>query len=252
MTNYVKNMVSVLALMLFMLGSILTIVGIFRTNELSERHIDESLIIPSQVINGLTVMFLLYLTSTSAFSPAYKLLIIVLLVSGIIIEIYLTSYADRQAESIAAYVFISLNLLIRAFFLIDLVQGEWVKPFTGSIKPVQQIVKQNVVKPVEQAVKEALPTAPVKESAPKVETTDIGRDLQSKWDKLKKVIESRPEGLSVESEKDAWRNVVRPAKDSGRTDIKQVLREATEKMKDKAGNPIPLNTVDAVGGRKHS
>jgi hypothetical protein len=252
MTNFKKNMVSVVALMLFMLGSTLTIIGIFRTNELSERHIDESLIIPSQVINGITVMFLLYLTSTSSFSPAYKLLVIFLLVGGLIIEIYLTSYADRQAESIAAYIFVSLNLLIRAFFLIDLVQGEWVKPFTGSIKPVQQLVKETVVKPVEKIVKEVIPTAP-KEVAPKSEVTqDASQEIQMKWNALKKIIESRPEGIDPDSEKDAWRNVVRPAKDTGRTDVKQVLREAAERMKGKDGSSIPLNTVDAIGGSKRS
>jgi hypothetical protein len=248
MTNYTKNMVSVVALMLFMLGSTLTVIGIFKTNELSERHIDDSLIIPSQVVNGITVMFLLYLTSTSSFSPAYKLLIIFLLVSGLIIEIYLTTYADRRAESIAAYVFVSLNLLIRAFFLIDLVQGEWVKPFTGSIKPFQQTMKETVVKPVEKVVKEIIPTAPPK---PEV-TQDTGRDIQSKWNELKRVLEARPGGIDSESEKDAWKNVVRPAKDSGRTDVKQVLREAVEKMKAKDGSSIPLNTVDAVGGSKRS
>jgi hypothetical protein len=251
MTNFAKNIVSVIALMLFMTGSILTIVGVFRTHDLSEHHIDEEFIIPSQILNSLTVMFLLYLISTSTFSPMYKLLIIILLVGGLIIEIYLTSYADRQPESIAAYVFIAINLLLRAFFLIDLVQGEWVKPFTQSVKPVQRIVTENVVKPVEQVVKDVLPTYPL---TPKLEPTDqnASRELQSKWDKLRKLVEGRSEGLNRDSESEAFRSVIRPAKNSGRTDIKEVLREAVALLKDKDGVPIPLNTVEAVGGRKRS
>ena len=251
MTNFAKNMVSVVALMFFMLGTVLTIVGVFRTNELSDHHIDEAFIIPSQVVNSLTVIFLLYLTSTSKFSPMYKLLIIGILVGGLIIEIYLTSYADRQPESIAAYVFVSINLLIRAFFLIDLVQGEWVEPFTKTVKPVQKIVAENVVKPVEQVIKDVIPSSP---SNPKTESVDqnVSRELQSKWDKLRKLVEGRSEGLNRDSESEAFRSVIRPAKNSGRTDIKEVLKEAVGLLKDKDGNPIPLNTVDAVGGRKRS
>lgn len=252
MADYTKNVVSLITLLLFMAGTALTGIGIFRTNEMSEKTLDEAFIIPAQVLNGLTVMFLLYLTSTSAFSPSYKLLIIVLLVGGMILEIYLTSYADRQAESIAAYVFIALNFLIRAFFLIDLLQGEWVKPFTSPVKSVQDVVKTSVVKPVEQAIKEVVqPSAPV----PKPDSDNsqkVGSELVSKWDKLKNILRSKPEGLDKESEIDAWRSVIRPAKDEGRTDIKEVLKEAVEKMKDGSGNSIPLNSVDAIGGKRRS
>lgn len=247
MADLAKNLVSLLTFVMFVAGTVFTGFGIFRTNEMSDKHLDEAFIIPSQVLNGLTVMFLLYLTSTSNFSPSYKLLIIVLLVGGMILEIYLTSYADRKAESIAAYVFIALNFLIRAFFLIDLVQGDWVSPITQSVKPAQRVVKENVVKPVEQVMKEMV--------APKPEpdvSSDVGRELISKWDKLKGILRSKPEGINPDSEKDAWKSVVRPAKDEGRTDIKEVLREAVERLKDKDGNPIPLNSVDAVGGRKRS
>lgn len=254
MADYLKNIVSLLTLVLFLLGTVLTGFGIFRTNEMSEKHLDESLIIPSQVLNGLTVMFLLYLTSTSKFSPSYKLLIIILLVGGMILEIYLTSYADRKAESIAAYVFISLNFLVRAFFLIDLIQGEWISPITQSVKPVQRVVKDTVVKPIQDVVKEVMDVSPLKETTqapPKIESS-VNRDLRSKWDKLRDILQSKPEGLTRESKDDAWRNVILSAEKSGRTDIKEVLREAVEKLKDKDGNPIPLNSVDLVGGRKRS
>jgi hypothetical protein len=252
MADYTKNVVSLITLLLFMAGTVMTGIGIFRTNEMSEKTLDESFIIPAQVLNGLTVMFLLYLTSTSPFSPSYKLLIIILLVGGMILEIYLTSYADREAESIAAYVFIALNFIIRAFFLIDLIQGEWVKPFTSSVKPVQAVVKASVVKPVEQAMKEVTqPSAP----APKPESEAPKKaksELISKWDKLKDMLQSKPEKLDNESKNDAWKTVIRPAEDSGRTDIKEVLKEAVGKLKDGEGNPIPLNSVDAIGGKRRS
>lgn len=241
MANFAKNIIGLITLMLFIAGSGLTIVGIFNTNDLSEKYVNDKYIIPSQVLNGLTIMFLLYLTSTNTvFSPSYKLLIIFLLVGGMIIEIYLTSYADRKAESIAAYVFISLNFLIRAFFLIDLTQSEWVKPFTNPIKPIQQAIKENVVKPVEQAIQQAV----VEPEKSEHRTSE----LTSKWDQLRDILKNKPEGLDQSSQKEAWENIIKPARRSGRKDVKEVLKEAVAVLKDKDGNSIPLNSVDAIGG----
>ena len=134
MVDLTKNVVSVLTFVLFVAGTAFTGFGIFKTSESSNRQLEESYIIPAQVLNGLTVMFLLYLASTSNFSASYKLFVIVVLVSGMMIEIYLTSYADREAESIASYVFVAINFLIRAFFLVELIQGEWVSPITQTVK----------------------------------------------------------------------------------------------------------------------
>lgn len=248
MADMTKNVVSVIAVLLFVIGTGVTMVGVFRTTEMSEKHLEEGYIVPSQVLNGLTVMFLLYLTSTSSFSPSYKLLVILLLVGGMMIEIYLTSFSDRKPEAIAAYIFISLNFLVRTFFLVELIQGEWVKPFADTVRPVQNVMKE-VVKDVAAApaaiesIVESKPEAPSSEPASE-------KQLRSKWDKLKDMLQAKPEGLDRDSRADAWRNVIRPAEESGRTDIKEVLKEAVAKLKDKDGNPIPLNSVDLVGGRK--
>jgi len=91
MADFGKNVVSLLTFVMFVAGTVFTGLGIFKTSESSNKQLEETYIIPSQILNGLTVMFLLYLTSTSNFSPSYKLFIIVLLVGGMLIEIYLTS-----------------------------------------------------------------------------------------------------------------------------------------------------------------
>lgn len=237
MASFAKNIMSMFALVTLMLGTVITGFGIFKTNDMSEKHLAEEYIIPSQVLNGLSVMFLLYLTSTSDISASYKFLIIMLLVGGMMIEIYLTMYSDRKPESIAAYLFISLNLLIRIFFLIELIQGEWVRPFKQTVKPIQSMVKDVIADVVE---------------PPKVEEAKSSNDLIEKWDKLKRILESKSEGLDKESRNNAWRNVIRPAEEAGRKDIKEVLKEAVALLKDKSGNSIPLNSVDAVGGKRRS
>lgn len=244
MADFTKNVVSLIALVLFLVGTGLTGYGIFRTNEMSEKHLDEAYIIPSQVLNGLTVMFLLYLTSTSSFSASYKLLIIVLLVGGMILEIYLTSYADRKAESIAAYVFISLNFLVRAFFLIDLLQGEWVSPITYAAKPVQQVVKENVMNPLQEVMKEVVSTEP-KVEAP---SADLIGEYKDKFRSLVKDVKSKnPNFDNMTIVRDAWPIIDEAAKTGEFT--KEHLKEALGKIKNKDGTPV---SGVSVGGRKRS
>lgn len=244
MADFTKNVVSLIALVLFLVGTGLTGYGIFRTNEMSEKHLDEAYIIPSQVLNGLTVMFLLYLTSTSSFSASYKLLIIILLVGGMILEIYLTSYADRKAESIAAYVFISLNFLVRAFFLIDLLQGEWVSPITYAAKPVQQVVKENVMNPLQEVMKEVVSTEP-KVEAP---SADLIGEYKDKFRSLVKDVKSKnPNFDNMTIVRDAWPIIDEAAKAGEFT--KEHLKEALGKIKNKDGTPV---SGVSVGGRKRS
>jgi hypothetical protein len=246
MADFGKNMVSLLTFVMFVAGTVFTGLGVFRSSEMSDKHLDEAYIIPSQVLNGLTVMFLLYLTSTSNFSPSYKLLIIILLVGGMILEIYLTSYADREAESIAAYVFIALNFLIRAFFLIDLIQGEWVSPITQSVRPVQQAVKDTVVKPLQDAVKDVMaPTPSVLEEKPSVDEISQYKD---RFRSLVKDVKSKnPNFDNMSIVRDAWPVIDDAAKAGEFT--KEHLKEALDKIKNKDGTPISGVTV---GGKKRS
>jgi predicted DNA-binding transcriptional regulator len=241
MADFAKNMVSLITFVFFMFGTVLTGFGIFQASELSDKTMEEKYIIPSQVLNGLTVMFLLYLTSTSSFSASYKLLIIVLLVGGMILEIYLTSYADRKPESIAAYVFVTLNFLIRGFFLIDLIQGEWVSPIVQTVRPAQSVVKDTIVKPLQDAIKEVTRAEPEE----KISSDDIGQ-YKDKFRAIVKEIKSKnPDFDNMSIVRDAWPVIDEAAKAGEFTNIH--LKEALDKVKNKDGTPV---TGVTVGGRK--
>ena len=235
MTNVLKNFVSVLTLICFMIGSVLTGFGIFESTDV----LANQFIIPAQVLNGLTVMFLLYLTSTSTFSPSYKFLIIVLLVGGMLIEVYLTSYAEKKAESIAAYMFLALNFLIRTFLLIDLVQGEWVRPFTRTVKPIQEAVKD--------IVKEVTPTPePVSKIIEDKPSTDEIGEYKDKFKAIVREVKSKnPNFDNMTIVRDAWRVIDEAAKAGEFTN--EHLKEALDKIKNKDGSNISGVTV---GGRK--
>lgn len=244
MADFAKNIVSLITFLLFMIGTVFTGVGIFKTSESSSKQLEEEYIIPSQVLNGLTVMFLLYLTSTSSFSPSYKLLIIAVLVGGMLIEMYLTSYADRDAESIASYVFIALNFLIRAFLLIELVQGEWVSPITQTMKPIQKAVKETVVSPVKQVIKDIVSKPTASEDKPNVDDT---MEYKETWKSIVKDVKDKNPGYDGTTVSKAW-GVIDEASRAGEF-TKDHLKEALDKIKNKDGTPISGVTI---GGRKRS
>lgn len=242
MADFTKNVVSVLTFVLFVAGTAFTGFGIFKTSESSNRQLEESYIIPAQVLNGLTVMFLLYLASTSSFSASYKLFMIVMLVGGMMIEIYLTSYADREAESIASYVFVAINFLIRAFFLIELVQGEWVSPITQTAKPIQKAMKEAVVSPVQKAVAEIV--SPSVEEKPSV---DKVMEYKDSWKAIVKDVKEKNPNYDGSTVSKAWSVIDEAAKASEFT--KDHLKEALDKIKNKDGTPI---TGVTIGGKSRS
>lgn len=242
MADFTKNVVSVLTFVLFVAGTAFTGFGIFKTSQSSNKQLEETYIIPAQVLNGLTVMFLLYLTSTSNFSASYKLFVIVVLVSGMMIEIYLTSYADREAESIASYVFVAINFLIRAFFLIELVQGKWVSPITDTVKPVQKAVKEAVVSPVQKAVTEMV-------SAPTEEKPSVDKVMEYKdtWKAIVKDVKEKNPNYDGSTVSKAWGVIDEASKANELT--KDRLKEALDKIKNKDGSSV---TGVTIGGKRRS
>jgi hypothetical protein len=244
MADLTKNVVSVLTFVLFVAGTAFTGFGIFKTSESSNKQLEESYIIPAQVLNGLTVMFLLYLSSTSSFSASYKLFIIVVLVGGMMIEIYLTSYADREAEAISSYVFVAVNFLIRAFFLIELVQGEWVSPITQTAKPIQQAVKETVVSPVQKAVADMMSKPSVAEEKPSV---DKVMEYKDSWKTIVKDVKEKNPNYDGSTISKAWDAINDAIKANELT--KEHMKEALEKIKNKDGTAI---TGVTIGGKRRS
>lgn len=243
MNSFTKNIVSLITLVCFILGSGLTAIGIFRSGEIGGNQLDETFIIPSQVLNGLTVMFLLYLTSTNTtFGAFYKLLIILLLVGGMFFEIYLSSYGNEKSESIAAYVFISLNFLIRSFFLLELAQSEWIVP-----RQTIDVLKDNLVKPIQDVVKDMAKSAPRVDLEDKPSSDSIS-DYKDRFREILKEAKSKnPDIDSSTIQREAW-PVIDVATKAGEF-TNEHLKEALNKVKNKDGSSI---SGVSVGGRKRS
>jgi len=244
MADFTKNVVSVLTFVLFVAGTAFTGFGIFKMRESSNTELEESYIIPAQVLNGLTVMFLLYLTSTSDFSASYKLFVIVILVGGMLIEIYLTSYSDREAEAISSYVFVVINFLVRAFFLIELVQGKWVSPITDTVKPVQKAVKDAVVSPVQKAVTDMMAKPSVVEEKPSV---DKVTEYKNKWKSIVKDVKEKNPNYDGSTVSKAW-NLIDDVAAAGEF-TNEHYKEALDKIKNKDGSSI---TGVTIGGKRRS
>lgn len=237
MSRLTKNLTALGALVLLIAGAGVTILGIFKAGEVHDKTLGDEYIIPSQIFNALTVTFLLYLTANNvSFSPSYKLLIIILLVSGLVLEIYLTSYSDRDPESIAAYVFIVLNFLIRTFFLIDLSQGEWASPITQQVAPMQKAIKQTITDIVTPA------PAPASSSS-----DSLVADYKEQWRSILKDVKAKNPDVDGSTVGNAWRVIDEAVKNEEFT--KAYLKEALSKLKNKDGSDV---VGVSVGGKRRS
>lgn len=238
MSRLTKNLTALGALVLLIAGAGVTIIGIFKAGEVQDKTLGDEYIIPSQVFNSLTVVFLLYLTANNtSFSASYKLLIILLLVGGLVIEIYLTNYSDRKPESIAAYAFIVLNFLIRTFFLIDLSQSEWISPITQPVAPIQKAIKQTITDI----------TTSTPSPSPTVSSDTLVTEYKDQWRNIVKDVKAKNPDVDGSTVGTAWRVIDEAVKNEELT--KAYLKEALSKLKNKDGSDV---TGVSVGGKRRS
>jgi hypothetical protein len=251
MTDLERTMVGILTVIFLLGGAGVAMYGIFQVNSTGDKSAGDQFIIPSQILNSLTVIFLLYLTMNNSYmSNSYKFLIILLLVGGVVAEIYITGYSDQSLENTLSYVVIVLNFLIRVFFVVELSKNGVTSPIITPLQPMQKAVKEAVVRPMEQAIKRVVEPAPAPRAKQESAEEDYGKMIISKWDSIWRKIKASPEGLDEESRKQAWNEVVNPASKEGRKDVMGVIKEAISKLKDSSGNPIPQSILDTIGGAR--
>lgn len=233
-SSAVKSIVSLIALIFFMGAALVMGYGIFEFNRTKDEAIAEIFIIPATIANTLAVIFLLYLTFTlEDASTAYKLFIIILLLGGLIAEIYLTMFSEQKLPFIFSYIVMVINFFFRGFLVLQYVQsGNWVRP-----------TWPEVTNPVTKAV-ESVKSA-VTESRPAEE--DKGKVLHDLWRTVREEIKKVNPDYK-ESTLGMANRFVNEARESG-TITKDTLREAMKMIKTNAGEDIkPV----AFGGRRRS
>ena len=119
MNNTLK---SVFLIAMASMGSALSFYGLYETNTIG-RYASEYMA-PSIILNVIVVAYILYRISNSfGRVPArrtYVILAFVLLLAGLIAEIYLTVFLVKLPDQISTYIVAVINYLIRLFYLVNI------------------------------------------------------------------------------------------------------------------------------------
>lgn len=235
MANATKSIISLVALLFFVGAMIITGMGIFELSRTKNDSISQEYLVPAAIMNTLSVVFLLYLTATLPdASTAYKLLIVFLLVSGLIMEIYLSLFSEQKVVSVFAYIIMVINFLFRGFLVLQYVQmGDWVKPEWAEMKSVSQITKS-----VE-------PSKPSEAPKPSVDTQDKIREFKDLWRRIRKDVEEKNPDINPTTVQSASGFINRSIEDGSYG--KDKIRQALKMMKKVDGNNI---TEVPIGGKR--
>lgn len=126
--SQLRSFLSLIALLALIGGTIATTLGLMKVqgDPTSFTITEEEFIVPAIIGNSLCVIFLVWLTATiPSRSTGYKFTVIIILVFGIIGEIYLTLLVTKTPAAYGTYVVVVANFLIRTFFVLEYVQDTW-------------------------------------------------------------------------------------------------------------------------------
>ena len=222
-----RSFLSLVALICLIGGTFATALGLMKIGETPSGQMltDEEYIIPAAVGNTLCVIFLIWLTATiPTRSTAYKLVVILFLMLGLIGEIYLTFFFTQPPIVYGTYVLVVVNFLIRTFYVLEYVQDPWSPvswtdyqgaPKASSSAPSGDKKPEGERKPVDDKEKEA--TRKITEAIKKMEADAKKVDNKSRqpaYDKTKSEIRA---GKSVEDAYKAGKALLKHADGSAYT-----------------------------------
>lgn len=170
-----RSFLSLIALVSLIGGTFATALGLIKiSDDPSGKFIsDEEYIVPAFVGNTLCVIFLVWLTATiPTRSTAYKLIVIILLILGLIGEIYMTFFFTQPPEVYGTYVLIVTNFLIRTFYVLEYVQDTW--------NPVSWTDYKGYIESPKQQSKPAAPSGEKKPEGEKPKVDDKVKETKQK------------------------------------------------------------------------
>lgn len=205
-----RSFLSLIALVCLIGGSFATALGLIKIegDSSSEPITDEEYIVPAAVGNTLCVVFLIWLTATiPTRSTAYKLIVILVLILGLIGEIYTTFYFTTRPTIYATYVLVVVNFLIRTFYVLEYVQDTWSpvswndylgapKPASTSSAPSGEKKPEGEKKPDDDKVKEA--KKKLAEAIAKIKADPRGIDNKAMNDAYNKLKDELKAGKSID------------------------------------------------------
>lgn len=222
---------------LLIIGSVyLNLLGILEANTNDDQTILLAYIIPANIVNGLAVICLIILTINSTkLKLTYKILIVLLLLSGLVGEFYLLA-TQLYSKNYINYIVLVVNLLVRVYYLAYYFNESWAM-FPGYyLTYVKDMEKVSYPKEAPKASESVSGDSPL--------------DLKAEFRKIlkqakEKVGDDSDSGLN-KTYQEALKEVINPAIEN-KEFTKEKLKEAAAMLKDKEGNSISGLTV---GGKK--
>lgn len=229
----VRKFLSVIGILLIVGAAYLNLLGILEANTTNNKDKLLGYVISGNIINSIAVLCLIILTINSTrLSSLFKVLLIIVLLTGLIGELYLVS-TELYSKNYVNYIVLILNLLVRTYYLIYYFNQAWAM-FPGSTIAITKTV-QSVIAPSEGVKVNQL-------------TDEETEAFKEKWRSIFKQARQKVgnENFDNSSMDKAWAEVINPAI-KVRDYSADRLREAANYLKDKAGNQIK----DLVfGGKK--
>lgn len=238
MASAARSLISLFTILCLISSTILIGAGIYTANNDADPStaVPLKFVIPAAVLNTLLVLALLYLTATiTSIGSGMKLLISFILIAGLVLEIYLSNYVTAMPQSIGTYFVVVLNFLIRTFYVLQFTQDEWTRPFGVTVPTIQEVAKAVAPAPAPRPQPQPQPPAQPKE-----------RPID-KWDVIWKRIRDSSKGIDESAQKQAYREIIKPAREKGNLTL-DVVQQAARSLKYKDGTPIDPSDIK-LGGR---
>ena len=241
-TNTRKTL-AVIGIVFIIISAYLNLLGILEANSEDNRDTILAYILSANIVSGIAVLCLIILTVNSKkLSTVYKILIILILLSGLIGEFYLLA-TELYSKNYTTYIVLIINLLIRVYYLIYYFNESWAM-FPGY--RITYDVKDKPTVSIPSQVKEVLVP---KEGEDINEITD--EEAEAFKDRWRKLVNQAKDKVGKENFDDpnaqrARSKVIDPAIKLRDFSLEK-LKEASKYLKDNSGKEIE----DLVfGGRK--
>lgn len=232
-----RRLITLASILLVIGAAYINLLAIFEANTSNDKDKVITYTVSANIVNGIAVLALIVLTINSTqFSSIYKFFVIVVLLAGLIGELYLIG-SQLYTRNYGTYIALILNLLIRVYYLVYYFSDAWAMfPSTTT-----QIVERTVVQPTKIIEKTILPA-----SAERVMDEDA-ENFRNQWKDIFRQARTKVGNDNFDNStiNIAYKEVIDPAV-AARDFSKDRLKDAAKYLKDKNGNVIDI----VFGGRK--
>jgi hypothetical protein len=232
-----RKLLTLISILLVIGAAYINLLAIYEANTTNDKDTVVTYTVSANIINGLAVLCLVVLTiNSTVFSTFYKAFIILVLLGGLIAELYLIG-TELYTKNYGTYIALILNLLIRVYYLIYYFNEAWAMfPSSGTTT----IIQRTIVQPQKTIERTIIPS-----STERVMDEDADK-FRDQWKSLFRQAREKVgrDNFDDSGISKAYKEVIEPAV-AARDFSRDRLKDAGKYLKDKSGN-----IIDVVFGGK--